>query len=279
MSSALSRLSSLAEQWHVAVDKTWETTESCFAFGTRGDTSVVLKISKRRNDEWHAGDILRSFDGGGTVRVYESEPGAVLLERLDPAKELVELVRAGNDDEATEILAQLMRQMSQHSPPSHCQTLLDWSRGFDRYLETGDPQLPGSLVREAHELYLSLANSQQNAMLLHGDLHHYNVLFDSTRGWVSIDPKGLVGELEYEVGAILRNPVENPDFFASTTVVKRRLNLLTAALKLNYDRALRWSFAQAVLSAIWVIEDGDELAPNNPSLRLVHALAPLINHG
>jgi len=279
MSSALTRLLSLAEQWHVAVDKTWETTESCFAFGTRGDTSVVLKISKRRNDEWHAGDILRSFDGGGTVRVYESEPGAVLLERLDPAKELVELVRAGNDDEATEILAQLMRQMSQHSPPSHCQTVLDWSRGFDRYLETGDQQLPGSLVREAHELYLSLANSQQNAMLLHGDLHHYNVLFDSTRGWVSIDPKGLVGELEYEVGAILRNPVENPDFFASTTVVKRRLNLLTAALNLNYDRALRWSFAQAVLSAIWVIEDGDELAPNNPSLRLVHALAPLINHG
>jgi streptomycin 6-kinase len=86
-----------------------------------------------------------------------------------------------------------------------------------------------------------------------------------------------VGELEYEVGAILRNPVENPDCFASTTVVKRRLSLLTAALNLNYDRALRWSFAQAVLSAIWVVEDGYELTHDNPSLRLAHALAPLMN--
>ena len=43
-------------------------------------------------------------------------------------------------------------------------------------------------------------------MLLHGDLQHYNVLLDKDRGWVAIDPKGVVGELEYEVGALLRNP-------------------------------------------------------------------------
>jgi streptomycin 6-kinase len=40
------------------------------------------------------------------------------------------------------------------------------------------------------------------------DLHHYNVLSDSGRGWLAIDPKGLVGEVEYEVGAAIRNPID-----------------------------------------------------------------------
>jgi streptomycin 6-kinase len=48
-------------------------------------------------------------------------------------------------------------------------------------------------------------------------LHHYNVLFDiESAVWVAIDPKGVVGELEYEVGAIIRNPVENPGLYVSS---------------------------------------------------------------
>ena len=89
-------------------------------------------------------------------------------------------------------------------------------------------------------------------MLLHGDLHHFNVLEDAKRGWVAIDPKGVVGELEYEVGAILRNPNDfrQPDFFASRDIIERRLRILTNSLRLDYRRTLEWSFAQAG-SAIW----------------------------
>ena len=104
-------------------------------------------------------------------------------------------------------------------------------------------------------------------MLLHGDLHHYNVLFDNERGWVAIDPKGVVGELEYEIGAILRNPVELPELFADPAVVERRLKTLTGLLSLNYTRALIWSFAQAILSAIWGVEDGYPISPNDPPQR------------
>jgi streptomycin 6-kinase len=43
--------------------------------------------------------------------------------------------------------------------------------------------------------------------LLHGDLQHYNVLLDRKRGWLAIDPKGVVAEGEFELGAALRNPI------------------------------------------------------------------------
>jgi streptomycin 6-kinase len=73
---------------------------------------------------------------------------------------------------------------------------------------------------------------------------------------VAIDPKGVVGELEYEIGAILRNPVGYPDVFASISTIERRVEFLVNQLSLNFERVLRWTFAQAVLSAIWEIEDG-----------------------
>jgi streptomycin 6-kinase len=105
-------------------------------------------------------------------------------------------------------------------------------------------------------------------MLLHGDLQHYNVLFDNDHGWVAIDPKGVVGELEYEVGAILRNPVDLPEYYTTPAIINRRLRTLTDLLNLNHSRALNWSFAQAVLSAIWQVEDGER-----PSLLLAKTLS------
>ena len=273
---ALDRLRARAQQWKVTIEETWETSGSVLSFGVCRGSRVVLKITKQQGDEWHAGEVLRAFDGHGTVKVYESDSGAVLLERLDPGEQLVQLVRRGEDSQATEILAQIMQQMAGHTAPDHCPTILDWARGFDRYLDTGNQQIPQDLVNEARDLYQTLAASQRGPMLLHGDLQHYNVLFDSNRGWVAIDPKGVVGEREYEVGAMLRNPVEQPDLFTSPATIERRLDRLANNLNLDYERALSWAFAEAVLSAIWDVEDGYRVKPDHQALRLAHTIKPLL---
>ena len=277
MSSAFDRLELHAQQWNVVLERTFETNSSVLAFGNRESSPVTLKISKQLGDEWHSGDILRAFAGEGMVRVYEFVAGAVLLERLEPGNELVEMVRDGNDGRATEILADVMRRLANHPPPDGCPSVLDWALGFDRYRKTGDTRIPSALVQKAQEIFRSLASSSSRSMLLHGDLHHYNVLHDKNRGWVAIDPKGVVGELEYEVGAILRNPCELSELFVSRPVIESRLRILTDALHLNYLRALHWSFAQAVLSAIWGIEDGYEVDANHPSLILAGTIEPMLS--
>jgi streptomycin 6-kinase len=113
-------------------------------------------------------------------------------------------------------------------------------------------------------------------MLLHSDLHHYNVLFDRELGWTAIDPKGIVGELEYEVGALLRNPGELPELFTNQATVERRLKILTTLLPVDHARVLQWSFAQAVLSAIWTVEDDYPLERNNSALQLARTLKPML---
>jgi streptomycin 6-kinase len=264
------------QRCQVALEHTLETETSWLAFGERAKRPVVLKLTKQENDEWHSGEVLRAFGGAGMVRVYESEPGAVLMERLVPGHDLVQLVKEGNDDRAIHTFADVMSQIANQEPPLGCPIVFDWSLGFDRDLKFENQHIRAGLVHEARELYRKLSASASPTMLLHGDLHHYNVLLDEQRGWVAIDPKGVVGELEYEVGAILRNPGELPEIFTSRDVVERRLRILCDALQLDYRRALQWSFAQAVLSVIWDVEDRYQVQPDHPVLQLAQTLQQML---
>jgi streptomycin 6-kinase len=289
-SKLLDRMLDHAGKWGVVVDNTFETESSVMAFGHRGPGAhgsqpVVLKVIKRQGDEWRSGEILHAFDGNGVARVYEHAPGAVLLERLRPGNSLAEIALRGSDEEATDILADVIHKMSAQMSISDRErstadgkvvTVWDWAKAFDRYIATGDDQVPQQLVESAHRIYSSLCASQREPRLLHGDLHHYNVLFDSERSWLAIDPKGVVGEVEYEIGAILRNPIEQPELFSSRATIERRTKRFTEKLGLNHERVLDWAFAQAVLSALWDVEDGFAVDAMNPALRLALAIQPML---
>lgn len=276
----LTRIQAYAHEWGVSVEEPFETDSSVIAFGVLRDQPVVLKVIKQTGDEWHSGEILAAFDGNGVARVYEHAPGAVLLERLRPGNSLAAMALRGRDEEATDILADIMRRMSARTSsvaelkiPKACPTVHDWAKGFERYLDTDDEQIPRRLVVAGQRTYLELCATQRQPRLLHGDLQHYNVLRDSDRGWLAIDPKGVIGEFEYEIGAVLRNPYENPELFVTRSTIERRLEQFTNKLSLDYDRTLRWAFAQAVLSAIWMIEDGFTVDATNPALRLAEVIA------
>ena len=277
----LNRIESHAGEWEVSIEDPFETESSVIAFGVRHDKPVVLKVIKRTGDEWYSGQILEAFDGEGAARVYKHVPGALLMERLRPGNSLAEIALNGRDEEATNILAEVIQRMS--VPSSRCQpgltpacaTVEDWAKGFERYLSTGDEQIPKPLVAAGQATYLNLCASQDRRHLLHGDLQHYNVLWDSDRGWLAIDPKGVTGELAYEVGAAMRNPYESPSLFTSRATIERRLAQFTNKLNLDYKRALRWAFAQAVLSAIWMVEDGFAVNESN-SLQLADIIRSML---
>ena len=93
-------------------------------------------------------------------------------------------------------------------------------------------------------------------VLLHGDLHHENIVGASRQPWLAIDPKGLIGEPPYETGALLRNPMphllnmDRPDL-----VLARRIEQLNDHLELDRARIRGWALAQAVLAVSWALED------------------------
>ena len=260
----------------MALERSIETPSSLIAFGWRGAQPVVLKVIKHAGDEWLAGELASAFDGHGVARVYEWIDGGVLLERLDPGTALVELTRSGRDDEASAILAGVMMAMVPARSVPACPTVQDWGSAFVRQASAARSQMSAELLSPAAQLYAELCATQRSPRLLHGDLHHYNVLHDRDRGWLAIDPKGVVGELEYEVGAALRNPNERPEYFADRAIVARRVDVFASALGLDAERIVAWAFAQAVLSAIWDLEDGLPVGRDHPSLLLAEAIRPVV---
>ena len=271
-----SRSQQLAADWRVDVGDVLDTDSSEISFGHRDGQAVVLKVVKQPNDEWHAGAVLDAFDGRGIVRVLEHTPGAMLLERIEPGTALVDVVRRDGDDAATTILAQVIATMSPGEPPPTAPTAADLGRGFARYRAAGDTRIPSRLVDKAERLYLDLCASQRRPRLLHADLQHYNVLLDNQRGWLAIDPKGVVGEVEYEIGAAMRNPIDLPELFTSRRVITSRLDRFCSILDLDRERVLAWSFSQSVLSVTWGFEDGHQIAIDDVSLRLAATLESML---
>jgi streptomycin 6-kinase len=265
-----------AETWSVEVERVARTHSSVLAFGRRDAEPMVLKVCRARGDEWRSGEIVAAFGGRGVARVIEHTGGAVLLERLRPGTALVELTLAGRDDEATAILADVVNVMSPRPGGLAVPTALDWAAGFARCARSGHARIPPDLLAEGERAYLELCHSQSRVRLLHGDLQHDNVLFDARRGWLAIDPKGVMAEPEFELGAFLRNPAERPEAFANPVTISRRLASLAARTGVDPRRALGWAFAQAVLSAVWTVEDGHRLTRDHPGMSLARSIRPLL---
>jgi streptomycin 6-kinase len=251
-----------------------QTPGSLLAFGTCGERPVVLKLVDRSGSEFWSGEVLESFGGCGVVAVLEHTGGAVLVPRLLPGSSLAD--RDIPDDEATAIIADVIGRMAPSAPPRRSPSVEALAVSFSQYLASGASAIARPLVTAAQGTYLQLCASQAEHRLLHGDLHHHNVLFDSRQGWLAIDPKGVVGELAYEVGAAMRNPCEHPEVFAAPAAIRRRAEWYARTLRLDQARILGWTFAQAVLAAIWELEDDGELSAGAGWIALAGAVRPMV---
>jgi streptomycin 6-kinase len=235
------------------------------AAGPRGER-FVLKLGVPTFGLLQEIGALLAFDGCGAARLFDSDAarGALLLERLEPGTPLTALCEE-DDGAATAAAANVMRRLNlagRHHPRGS-PTAADWGRGFERcraHFGGGTGPFPKKLFEEAESLYAELLKTSAPPALLHGDLHHGNILAAARAPWLAIDPQGVVAEPAYEVGALLRNPLPQllrwPD---PVRITERRIAQLSDELGFERARVRGWGLAQAVLSEWWTIEDEGEL--------------------
>ena len=251
-------VANFAERWRIAVLPAFEPMSYNYvAPAVRSDgSSAVLKALLPDSERETEPAMLNLCDGGGMVRLLEHDPeaGVMLLERVEPGTPLLEL---DDDDEATRIAARVMRRFWRPVPESHpFPSVADWFEGFGRHRRAnsgGTGPLPRDLFERAEALAPHLVASSAAPVVLHGDLHHWNILAAEREPWLAIDPKGVIGEPAYEVGAWLRNPMPN---IPATPVLERRVAIFAEELGFERQRLVAWGAAQAVLSAIWSAENG-----------------------
>ncbi|MBM4429593.1 MAG: hypothetical protein FJ026_04490 [Chloroflexi bacterium] len=254
-------LAACAERWGLTLQAPFANLTYNYVTTARcaDGTEAVLKAGVPNPELRTEIEALRLCAGRGTVRLLEADAhlGLLLLERLRPGTPLLRLT---DDQEATTVAARVMRQLWRPAPDPHpFPTVARWALGFQRLRRQfggGTGPFPPRLVERAEGLYAELSASSAEPVLLHGDLHHANILRAERQPWLAVDPKGLVGEPAYEVGALLRNPyphiLHQPDV---RRILTRRAAQLAEELGFDRTRVLRWAFAQAVLSAWWNYED------------------------
>jgi streptomycin 6-kinase len=98
-----------------------------------------------------------------------------------------------------------------------------------------------------------LLAAQDQAIPLHGDIHHGNVLDFGERGWLAIDPKGLLGDRAFDYANLFYNPSQEQ----AKANFTQRVDAVCSYAGLERMRLLRWIAAWGGLSAAFSIEDGE----------------------
>jgi streptomycin 6-kinase len=244
------------------------------AFANRREEQVVLKLGVSNDEMRSEIAALRLFNGKGACRLidYDEEKCWMLLERLKPGTMLVTLE---DDEEATHIAADVMQKIwrplealesasllaNAQKQASRLQSfiqLTDWFDGLKRLrsrFNGGTGPFNEKLVARVEGSVKEFFAENHKPVLMHGDFHHFNIL-SSERGWLIIDPKGVIGPACYEVGPLLINPWDDllsvPNYRQMT---QRRIDILHERLGFERERIREWGLAHAVLSAWWSMEE------------------------
>lgn len=224
--------------------------------------SVVLKLGIPTQEFQSEIAALTAYQGHGCVNLLKADAkcGVMLLEQLVPGQMLVTVE---DDQQATTIAAEVMQKLwHEDNATDVFPSVAKWLTGFDRLTEYCQQQsAPFSLrlIDRAKEIAGDLLASMSEATLLHGDLHHYNILSATREPWLAIDPKGVIGERVYEVGAWLRNPLPQIARVSNLKkVLQTRVDIFVDRLGFDRARIIAWAFVQAVLAAWWCVEDCGE---------------------
>lgn len=221
----------------------------------RGE-AAMLKIALDRDEEL-GGLVMAWWDGQGAARVLALEGNAILLERAEGTRSLSDFARDGRDDEATRILCGAIGRL--HAPrAAQRPDLVPLPVWFDALEPTAESH--GGILRQSAEAARLLLADPRDDMVLHGDIHHDNVLDFGARGWLAIDPKRIHGERGFDYANLFCNPdVESPAHRVAVLPERfaSRLAIVCQQAGLDRRRLLQWIVAWAGLSAAWYIQDGE----------------------
>ena len=212
---------------------------------------------------------LKSYGGVSMCRLIDSveDRGAILIEKLNPGNHLKTVEY---DTAAVKIAAMLMKKMRVKSPKTdNFQSVSDLAQGISKmrnHFGGGTGPFSEAVFREVEHQFPKLIGSETNTYLLHGDFHQENILLHNGE-WKLIDPKGIIGEVEYEMIPFIINNLPDNQFEG---LIDSRIFIFHKELDVDIQRVYRWALCHSLLSSLWNIEDHFGVTARD--LALIHHL-------
>lgn len=230
----------------------FETPSSRLLPVRQGERRAFLKVAMHP-EEKRGGAVMAWYAGGGAAEVLAHDADAVVLERLDGPRSLETMARGGQDEAAGRILCDTALRLHAPRPAPLPDVLIPLEQWFGALwpraeADAGVYALAAGVARE-------LLGDQGPAVVLHGDIHHGNVLDGRlARGWRAIDPKGVLGDAGYDFA----NMICNPDAETAIAHLDGRLAIVAEMSGQPRERVVRWLLAYLGLSAAWTLSVGGD---------------------
>ncbi|OEV12132.1 aminoglycoside phosphotransferase family protein [Streptomyces nanshensis] len=238
-------------------------------------TPAVLKVTWPHREARPEGEVLRRWNGRGSVLVHEHDPQryALLLERCEPGTELCAAAELPPEERLL-LGAGVLRRLwdadpdeavGEGRPPSveRLSALCDdwalrteervarhpWPAGVD----TGLFLLGAELLRE-------LPRGASRETVLHGDFNPGNLLAAEREPWLAIDTKPLVGDPAFDPWPLIQqidDPFTHPD---PRRVLADRTALVADATGTDVARVRAWAVARLVDFLLYHLDGDGELS-------------------
>lgn len=227
-----------------------------------GSLAIVKDLKPLHDvaDELRGAHYLSWRNGAGAVRLLGLEGRQMLLE-YGGERLLLDELRERGDDAATDIAAEMLRTLhapSDMPPPADLQPLRERFEALFQRAETDRKAGRASLYVEASEVADRLLADPRDIRPLHGDLHHENVM-SGPRGWLAIDPKGVLGDPAFDTANFFYNPLGHDDLCRDPTRIAHMAGVFAKTIGQDEGAILDHAFAYGCLSAAWHAEDANTI--------------------
>ncbi|MBO6564536.1 MAG: phosphotransferase [Pseudomonadales bacterium] len=245
------RIEELSDSWQLKEVTPYKNLSFNYvAHALQSGEPVVLKIGWAQNAIVREREWLKYYEDKSELVINvlaQQGDDAYLMPRLSPGTTAETL----SDEDSTELIGHCVKSLhgseTDEKQKTNYPNVLEW---FSELQSAGNAarQVLSDRIDKAHAIAKELAEVNETR-LLHGDLHHTNLLKDQSE-WVITDPHGVLGDPAHECAAMLRNGL----MFIDTTLSKathRRVDQLANITGLDKKRICAWGYAQNILSCVW----------------------------
>jgi streptomycin 6-kinase len=246
----------LCERWSLELDgdRIFNGYNAVVVLVRRNVEQLALKLTFPASGMEDEARALEVWNGHGMVRIVDVDlgVGAMLLERLDPARTLL----AVSALEAAAVAGGLLRRLAIPALPGF-RSLRALVGEAGRSLASlqkrlGNP-VPDAWLRLAVELSVYLESHARTDLLVHTDLHYDNILAGTREPWLAIDPRAAAGEPEAMVPELLWT---RDDYMESDASIRQMLAAIVGAGGLDLEQARRWVIVRCVDYFLWGLDHG-----------------------
>lgn len=237
---------------------------------------IILKVNSNKEELLSEYNTLVAMAGKYCCKVYDynNEYGLLLLENIIPGQRLRE-----EQDALTRINEFIIVFKNIHKTDVTIffdKSYLDWLRDASEFCLNFNINSSLTLdVKRAFNIGTKLFKKYKDRVLLHGDLHHDNILKNNFGEYSIIDPKGVIGPKIFDLPRFILNEMDYTSFDKCINHTMFVIETIGSNLDYSIIDITKLLYMEVILANVWNLEDN--ISINKEQIIIARELLNKIN--